>query len=115
MTSTDIRGKGRETSDAVLAVVLGGLAATADGWLLSLFLEGARASNARRDAVNATLLLTVLILFAALLGSLAAGRRSTPHRRWRCAMLGAVLGNLALPALLVVAMVVHPPTASIPW
>ncbi|MFI8454930.1 hypothetical protein [Kitasatospora sp. NPDC085464] len=113
MTGTGIKGRGQETQDAVLAAVLGVLTATIDGWLLSSFRNGAQAANRQRDAVNSALVLVTLVLFAALLGSLAAGRKSTPQRRWRCAMLGSLLGHLALPAIVVVMLIIHPPT--IPW
>lgn len=115
MAGAGIKGQGRETMDAVLAAVAGGLTATIDGWLLSSFRKGAQASDTSHGAVNASLVLFAVILFAALLGSLAAGRQSTAQRRWRCAMLGSLLGNLALPAIVVVAMIVHPPTGLFPW
>lgn len=90
-----------------------GLSVTIDGWLLSSFWNGAQATNRQREAVNSSLVLVTLALLAALLGALAAGRKSTPHRRWRCAMPGSLLGHLALPVIVVVVLIVHPPT--IPW
>ncbi|GHF56579.1 hypothetical protein GCM10018790_38210 [Kitasatospora xanthocidica] len=114
---TGLKGRGSETFDSVLAVVLGALTATTDGWLLSVIWQDAHEQTAvaRRDSGSATLILIALVLFTALLGAAVAGQHSTPHRRWRCAMLGPVLGHLALPALLVVWFLFNPPAITIPW
>ncbi|MFF7993961.1 hypothetical protein ACFZDG_29750 [Kitasatospora xanthocidica] len=112
-----VKGRGSETVDGILALVLGGLTVATDGWLLSVVWQDAhgQTATARRDSVSATLVLIALVLLAALLGAAVAGRNSTPHRRWRCAMLGPVLGHLALPGLLVIWFLINPPTITIPW
>ncbi|MFJ8624825.1 hypothetical protein ACIRD3_18540 [Kitasatospora sp. NPDC093550] len=117
MAATGLKGRGRERSDTVRAWVWGGLTATLDIWLLTSLWGRAhgQTDQARRFTVNATLVLLAVALLGALLGAAVAGRRSTPQRRRRCAMLGALVGHLAVPMVLAVVFVVHPPTVTIPW
>lgn len=61
-----------------------------------------------REAQQATLALLGLTLLAALLGAALAGRRSAPHRRWRRAMLSALLGHLPALAALLAHLLFHP-------
>ncbi|MER7754167.1 hypothetical protein [Kitasatospora sp. NPDC097643] len=109
---TGIKGRGRERPDTVVAWVCGVLAATIDGLLLSFDYHSAAQSHSgdHRPEVTAALALIGLVLFAALLGAAIAGQRSTVQRRWRCATVSALLSHLLLPMVLLIAVMIHPPT-----
>ncbi|MFJ3792217.1 hypothetical protein [Kitasatospora sp. NPDC090091] len=112
MAGTGIRGAGSRTADTVGAWVFGTMTAAVDGLALSALLRGhaSAALEQRRTSVNLTLALLVLVLFGSLLGAGLAGNRSTPQRRWRFAMTGALAAHLLIPMILVIAMMIHPPT-----
>ncbi|MFD8707880.1 hypothetical protein ACFV1W_35785 [Kitasatospora sp. NPDC059648] len=98
VTDPAIRGLGTESGDATGAAVFGGLTVALDVVLLTRTWRwaGEQTPAEHRAAVERTGILVGAVLFAALFGVAIAGQWSTPHRRWRCAMLSA----LASPALL---------------
>ncbi|MFE6498361.1 hypothetical protein [Kitasatospora sp. NPDC057738] len=103
-----IRGRGEEVPDTVLAALMGGLTAVSDGWLLVHLRRDARTGWVERELPQATLALIGFTALTALLGATLAGRRSTPHRRWRWAMLSALLGHLLALGALIGYLLFHP-------
>ncbi|MFJ6385941.1 hypothetical protein ACIQI7_38800 [Kitasatospora sp. NPDC092039] len=92
----------------MFAVVTGGLTAVTDGWLLVHLWQDAPAPP-RHELPQVTAALLGFTVLTALLGAAVAGRRSTPHRRWRWATLGALLGHLAALGVLIARLLVDPP------
>jgi hypothetical protein len=109
MADTEIRGLGAETGDTVGAAVFGCMTAALDGSLLAWIWHhsGDWTAGEHRTAVTETTALVGIVLFAALLGVAIAGRWSTPHRRWLCAMLSALASHLLLPLAVIVAVATH--------
>ncbi|MFG2907091.1 hypothetical protein ACGF13_18755 [Kitasatospora sp. NPDC048286] len=99
---TGVKGLGRETTDLRAGAVFAVLSVVLDGFLLSRIWRwaGEQTPGEHHSAVLQTWGLLAGIAFTVLLGVAVAGQRSTPQRRWRCAMLGLLLGHLALAAFL---------------
>ncbi|MER7669946.1 hypothetical protein ABTY61_15955 [Kitasatospora sp. NPDC096128] len=110
MTHTGIKGVGRESGDAVGAAVFGVLTAGLDAVLVSRIWRwaGEQTAAEHRAAVLQTAALAGAVLFAALLGAAIAGRDSTPHRRWRYALLTALASHVLIPLALLAALAAHP-------
>ncbi|MGW3042393.1 hypothetical protein ACWC9T_20695 [Kitasatospora sp. NPDC001159] len=109
MADTEIRGLGAETGDTVGAAVFGVLTVALDGFLLTRIWRwaGEQTAAEHRTAVTQTAVLVGVVLFATLLGVAVAGQRSTPHRRWYCAMITALASHLLLPLAVIVAVATH--------
>ncbi|MEU4584414.1 hypothetical protein AB0F92_20310 [Kitasatospora aureofaciens] len=99
MTDREIQGLGTEHGDTVGAAVFGVLTVALDVLLLTRIWRwaGEQTASEHRAAAKQTGILIGAGLFAALLGVAIAGQWSTPHRRWRCAMLSALGSHLLLP------------------
>ncbi|MFJ7906912.1 hypothetical protein [Kitasatospora sp. NPDC096204] len=97
---------------AVLSVVIDGLPLSRI-WRWA----GEQTPGEHHSAVLRTWRLLAGIAFTVLLGMAVAGQRSTPQRRRRCAMLGLLLGHLALAAFLAlaVALLLGGGIGGIPW
>ncbi|MFF2080261.1 hypothetical protein ACFVXG_36570 [Kitasatospora sp. NPDC058162] len=110
MTDAGIKGVGGESGDAVGAAVFGVLTAGLDAFLLTRIWRWAGEQTAveHRAAVVQTAALAGAVLFAALLGVAIAGQGSTPHRRWRYAMLSALASHVLIPLALFAALATHP-------
>ncbi|MFC5889012.1 hypothetical protein RMN57_05430 [Kitasatospora sp. CM 4170] len=87
------------------------MTAVIDGLALAALLRAASGAPERhRTSINLTLALLAVVLFGSLLGAALAGKRSTPQRRWRFAMTGALTAQLLIPMVLAIALMIHPPT-----
>ncbi|MCG6498525.1 hypothetical protein [Kitasatospora sp. A2-31] len=112
MAGTGIRGAGSRTADTVGAWVFGAMTAVIDGLALAALCRGhaSEVPAQQRAGVDLTLGLLAVSLFGSLLGAALAGKRSTPQRRWRFAMTGALTAHLLIPAAWAIAIMIDPPT-----
>lgn len=108
MAGTEIRGR---TDDRAGALVFGVMTAVIDVSLLAyIWCPEPEAGGSGQGRLARTSALLAVFLLGSLLGAAVSGRRATPWRRRRFAATGALTAHLLLPALLVVAMMIHPPT-----
>ena len=125
---TASRRSSTDGADWVAAAALAGATALLDRWLVGLlwrtydkvrafpgsnrFWAQVDAHEAWKSAALSTCGLGVLVLVGALVGAARGmGNWSVPRaRRWRSAMAGALLIHLVLPVLLIVGLILHPPT-----
>ncbi|MFE7530463.1 hypothetical protein ACFU7Y_32820 [Kitasatospora sp. NPDC057542] len=114
---TGIKGLGRESTDLKAGTVFAALTVAIDGFLLSRIWRwaGEQTPEEHHAAVVQTLWLLGAVGFTVLLGVAVAGDRSTPQRRWRCAMLSPLLCQLLVPAALIVYFLIDPPEIRVPW
>lgn len=115
-------------ADWAVAAALAGATGLLDWWIVGLlwrsyykvrsfpqndrFMALADTHDAWKSAVVSTSMLGILVLIGLLAGAARGmGNWSVPTaRRWRSAMAGALLVHLALPVLLIVGLILQPPT-----
>ncbi|MFE6054133.1 hypothetical protein ACFQ6N_25565 [Kitasatospora sp. NPDC056446] len=112
MARTGSKGRGTESADLRTGAVYAALTAAIDAWLLSRIWRwaGEQTTSEYHGAVEQTAALFGIVGFAALLGLAVAGKQSTPQRRWRCAMFGALTVHSLIPLSLIVLLLTWHPT-----
>ncbi|WP_316525518.1 hypothetical protein [Kitasatospora brasiliensis] len=107
MAESGGKGPGRESADLKRGTLFAALTAAIDCFLLYRIWAtvGDRPTIEYDWAMRQSWGLLAGVAVAALIGAASAGSGSTPHRRWRRAMLGSLLGHLLLAAFLLFALV----------